>query len=371
MRDIYSYEEIVEVLNRHGLSLCGEYNGVRKRNHLCDNDGYQYYVTLDGVIHRDDKPKRFHRSNPFTIDNMKNYIKLCGYTCQLLSTDYHCSADKLEFRCECGKTYVATWAQVLRGKSYCNFCSKSKRFDGLRDYTAEIRAVCEQRDYTLLTNYVHRCQDQFEYICNKHKNYGIQYSSYSQMVSCGRGCWHCGRDSIGLQRRNDESVYRDATERVVFVYVGVDYNNDGSRWKKANIHYICPRHADKREQIIRYNNPLRSNGRCRYCAGYDRTLEDVQNRLDDLNSQIDLLEYTSLYELCIARCRVCGRLWKPRASTIIYGGDAQNVLRRNLSWKSLIGWNNGTFLTYSKNLLMDARIKWRYHLIFICQTSMW
>lgn len=315
----YTQEEVTKIFSEKGLTLLDAYQAAKVPMHCVDADGYEFMTALAGIL-RGDKPSRFHVKNPFTISNIKKYLMLNGFTCELLSTEYINSSAKLLLKCECGSLFETSWNSIFTSKkNYCNFCAKSKRFDGLRDYTAIVRKNCEEMGYTLLTEYIHRGHDKFEYICNKHRNKGVQTSNYDQMINGHRGCWYCGREAIGKSRRSDEQQFINATQRVGFIYVGVDYDNAGEKYKKARIHYICPHHVDKGVQTIRYNNLLKSHGNCSYCVGHGKTREDVQNELDELNSDIEVLEYAEYSSPAKLRCRICGHIWSTPPMYLIYG----------------------------------------------------
>ena len=76
-------------------------------------------------------------------------------------------------RCECGTEFEVNWSDIYAGKKYCNYCAKSKRFDGLVDYNDLVAKECEKRGFILLPNQdIKRNSTRFQYICKKqhHKN---------------------------------------------------------------------------------------------------------------------------------------------------------------------------------------------------------
>ena len=297
-----------------------------------DNDGYEYAERIGNLL-KGRGYKKVHRGNPYSIPNIKKYLNSCGSTLSLLEDKYLNSTTKMLFKCECGKQFYTTWSDILRGKRYCNFCAKSKRFDNFRDYTKEISDYCESKGYSLLTHKINRCFDSFEYVCLKHQDKGIQRSNYDRMINSSQGCKYCGIESGGISQRSNEDIFEKAVEKVGFIYVGCDYNNPNTKWKRANIHYICPHHINKGVQTIKYNNLLVSNGRCKYCAGRDRTKDDIQNELDDLGTNVLVTDYVDYASPITAKCKICGHVWVTSGISLISGHRCPHCSKSNFEFE--------------------------------------
>ena len=41
----------------------------------------------------------------------------------------------------------------------------------------EVKEICKEKDYELLTTSIENCDSRVKYICNKHRDYGIQSTS--------------------------------------------------------------------------------------------------------------------------------------------------------------------------------------------------
>lgn len=55
----------------------------------------------------------------------------------------------------------------------------------------DAQKICLERGYTLLTHYISSCDDKIEYICNKHKDYGIQTTSLYGLQHATNNCRMC------------------------------------------------------------------------------------------------------------------------------------------------------------------------------------
>lgn len=240
----YTQKQVENIFYENGLIL----NDIYKNNHdnlFCtDFNGYKYNTRLMTLL-KGGRPQAIHANNPYVLDNIDLYIKLNNISSKRISNQYINSKTDMTWQCECGQLFNTTWNEFQTGKHYCNFCAKSRRFNGLRDYTQLIKEECKKRGYQLLTNYIHRSNDYFEYICCRHENMGIQKSTYDSMINAGRGCYYCGVESRGEKHRISEEKLKNLVELKGFIYAGYDYDNENKKSKKVNVHIICPKHIEK------------------------------------------------------------------------------------------------------------------------------
>lgn len=322
----YSKEFIKSVLQNKGYEVIGEINTSNDKVLCKTQDGYLITPTPSGVIRRGDSSEIFSKYNPYTIENIKLWLRNNNITSiELLSNEYKNSASNLRWLClNCGNEFETSWNTISQGKKYCNFCSKSKRYDGLKDYTSEIQAECSKRGYSLLSESINRSSDDFQYICNKHSDKGIQYSTYDMFVNRKEGCKYCGIERRGKNRRLKVSKIKSLVESKGFIFCGVNYNYGDSSRKKVRIEILCPRHKQKGVQIVSYDNLLRSNGRCKYCAGRGRTKDDLQSELNEINLKVTILNYTSYSEPINVKCDICGYEWTSLGVNLTQGHRCPN-----------------------------------------------
>ena len=75
-------------------------------------------------VNLDYRFKNFSSNNPYTIYNIKHYIKLNNINCKLLSTKYINNTEKLKFKCSCGNIFYVGWNDFLHRINYtCEKCS--------------------------------------------------------------------------------------------------------------------------------------------------------------------------------------------------------------------------------------------------------
>jgi len=88
-----------------------------------DSNGYMYLGNFNRM-QQGDIPRRFDKSNPYTIQNMKLWCKLNNKPFELISYIYNGTYDNLQWQClkeECGEIFEANWACIHSGRG-CSVC---------------------------------------------------------------------------------------------------------------------------------------------------------------------------------------------------------------------------------------------------------
>ena len=123
MNRIYSYDVLVKLLAEHGYTPCftaEEYTTINRQTIFAmkDSEGYKMLLNYDALSDKSDvnTKRRFHRKNPFVIENINNWIKLNlqgRYMC--LSDKYIGSRELLKFKClDCGAEFEKSWTNFSR-----------------------------------------------------------------------------------------------------------------------------------------------------------------------------------------------------------------------------------------------------------------
>ena len=103
------------------------------------NDGYKAIMGKNYFEHNS-PPDLFNVHNPYTIENIKNYIRINNITTKLLSAEYHGNSKHLEWECECGEQFSRSWNGFLQGATLCSNCSK------------RIAGLARRTDIDIITN---------------------------------------------------------------------------------------------------------------------------------------------------------------------------------------------------------------------------
>jgi hypothetical protein len=98
---------------------------MKVKINMIDNNRYKYFYAPVG-IQQGKKPYIFHRSNPYTIDNIKNYIKINNLDVELVDDKYISDNYYMTWKCNCGETFKNSWDKFKQRKRiYCDNCNNA------------------------------------------------------------------------------------------------------------------------------------------------------------------------------------------------------------------------------------------------------
>lgn len=146
----YTTELVQDILKAYNLFLCDDFISIDKEIVCKDNDGYLYKCRLNDVK-RGKTPRKFGKSNPYTINNIHTYIKANNIHVKLISDVFTKSDTKLTWKCKCGNIYEASWNSFYySNKHQCNACGLSKITRKRKFNISDIREILTNDGYKLL-----------------------------------------------------------------------------------------------------------------------------------------------------------------------------------------------------------------------------
>lgn len=144
--------------------------------------------------------------------NNKNYYINKGYKFTKYGDTFVCKIEDalrgtkniVECSCDyCGKLFTKMFFHYDDNKEYvnkdaCKDCKRLKQNEITKIknkiiYTDKIKNICKQLNYELQDFDYEGENTKIPYICNKHREYGVQHSPYTSL-SQGHGCYYCGRE---------------------------------------------------------------------------------------------------------------------------------------------------------------------------------
>jgi hypothetical protein len=107
-----------------------EYITSKSKIDIQDSEGYSYKTTFDNLKNVKSLEK-FHVLNPFTIQNIKHWLKINNKPFELLSDKYEGNNKKLQWKClkeDCGEVYESLWSNVSHSTNPtgCPYCVGNK-----------------------------------------------------------------------------------------------------------------------------------------------------------------------------------------------------------------------------------------------------
>ncbi|WP_425447737.1 GIY-YIG nuclease family protein [Dethiothermospora halolimnae] len=121
-----SLEEVKELAISKGYKpLFKDYKNNKQKLLLETKEGYKVLGCYDKMAHRNAKPSAFGNGNPYTIENIKLWLKRNNKPFKLISTEYKNNSEKLTLSCPIHGEFRMSWTVVQRG-SNCPKCAIGK-----------------------------------------------------------------------------------------------------------------------------------------------------------------------------------------------------------------------------------------------------
>ena len=257
-----SLREAKEMIKDMNLTIAEEtYECISKPCLGFTEDGYKVLLNAN-TFRKNQFPPIFSNTNPYTIDNIKRYIKINKLEVELISSEYVSSSSPLEFRCaKCGEKFETTFSKIKEGKINCMKC-RIENGEFIRTDIEKIREMLDELDCDLVsTEYIGETSP-IEFVCRKHRELGIQTTN-KKNIRRGQACHECGRiNSLHSREVPDEEI-KKLTEEKGFIFVGTTYE-----YGKKSILYKCKKHLDKGVFVKSHLNMKTLKGGCPYCTTY-------------------------------------------------------------------------------------------------------
>jgi hypothetical protein len=120
-KKLYTIEEIREICNKNGYVLHdNEYKNCKTYMKFSDNDGYYYSLTFDFIVNnildRGCPPAKFGKGNPFTTENIHNYLKINHPNYHLDANEVYAPHNtRMTFYDDGGYKYHISFVNLLMG----------------------------------------------------------------------------------------------------------------------------------------------------------------------------------------------------------------------------------------------------------------
>lgn len=123
----YSKEQIKEQLNSKGfIWIEGEYKNRESEIVVLNSEGYRI-LTRIGSVMSDKISRPFSKWNPYSIENIKKWIRKNNFQYPLLSKEFKGRAGKLKFYCKEHGEFEMSFANLLRGCK-CAKCANNVKY---------------------------------------------------------------------------------------------------------------------------------------------------------------------------------------------------------------------------------------------------
>ena len=178
----YKISEVKHILKEYNLTMIDEkeYKNSKSKINVIDDYGYKYLISFSNFIGSNKKIERFAKYNPYSIDNINNYIKINKLNNKILSNNYTGNQSKYIFTCnKCGGIYETTWNDFLsHNRILCKKCSGG--YKRSKKSLEEITSTLKEFGYEILYPNEYINSKSKITLCDKY-NYKY-YISFSDMV---------------------------------------------------------------------------------------------------------------------------------------------------------------------------------------------
>lgn len=147
-----TFEEVKEFIEeKQFILLSKNYINNSQKLIIKNKEGYKTLISFSNL--REGKnPIFFSKSNPYTIENIKLFLKKKKEGVSILSDSFEGNNKKLRFLCSCGETFERTWADLSTNVySVCNKCVHNKIGNNKKKSYEEVERFFNEHGYKLLS----------------------------------------------------------------------------------------------------------------------------------------------------------------------------------------------------------------------------
>lgn len=136
-----SKEEAISVFEKKGYFVTiAEYKNNMECYYAIDGSGYQYFISV-ASLSKNIHARKFSKSNPYSIHNLKLWLELNNSPYTLLSEEYlgNNSNNKLKLSCPLHGEFRMSWANLSQGYT-CQTCVGRKHYC-LEEVITELKEI--------------------------------------------------------------------------------------------------------------------------------------------------------------------------------------------------------------------------------------
>lgn len=309
-------EEVAEFLATYGLIL-DRYNNAKSI--VChDEEGYKYETARANLIKTNKKP-HILRGNPFAKDNIINYCARNTPHIHIQNFDYIDCRHAVPFICDHHKEMGVQRRiiyEVVRGDN-CVYCARERAIDSIRIKPETLKKACDERGLMFVERTIvpkdrtSKIRVAVAFICEKHKQYGVQISDWQHFKYSKYGCSYCA----GKHITNDEFAKR-IHELSPNVIIHSDYTGDEGVIKCECA--VCGYHWETSARSLKNGSGCHTCGLINSQAARLKTNEQFLTELEEANADIEAMEpYMGYHTFMRFRCKIDNCEWVTTPASIL------------------------------------------------------
>lgn len=288
----YTFDEVKKEFETRGYKLIEiEYEGqLKKMKFVCPHHSEKETLIRFKQLKRGEGCKYCgmqKQAKSLSLSKVKYIFKEVKETflkngCELLSTEYKNTKDKLLYRCKCGVVSKTTYHSYIKGSGRCKSCGLTGK--NVTWTHEKVKELFEERGCTLLSKDV-KNRKHLEYICKCGTHSHVALGNFLS----GQGCKECADNKRRLNY--DDVKYFFESEGCTLLTT--EYRNTTLQ----KLDYIC---KCGNPHSIRFH-AFKRGDRCPYCRMVSRGEKAIDQYLRDKN-----VEYK--YQYMDPRCNKNGHM---------------------------------------------------------------
>lgn len=196
----------------------------------------------------------------------------------------------------------------------------------------------ERPNIRLVSKEYKTCKDPIEFVCELHRELGVQTTTLEYMYHQKDICYGCINKERGKRYRISTDVIKQRCNELNLEYYD-RYNDDDEQC--TFVKYICPRHRDKGVQSVRWETLRTASIGCPFCYGRGKTTDDVRKELESINDTYEYIgEYKRFEDAVLCRCKICGNVWETSMHSLKQGSGCPKCAMSHGEKKVLSVLNN-------------------------------
>ena len=220
-----------------------------------------------------------------------------------------------------------------------------------------VKKCFEDKHYTLLSETYKNKNEKLKYVCNKHKDFGVQEVSFGSLQNRKYNCKICRFENLSLnwhsirefKKITDEEFYEKHFEKYedkLYTYVKDEYSllniySINKRTMMTVKHNVCGKIYDVNVYKFFQGNHRCQNKICkskRFRERQLKTVEELQRQIYDLyGDEYKVLgEYTGQHEKTTFYHKICGKTFLKTPSSILAGHLCPHCIRPTVGEQKII-----------------------------------
>ena len=299
MKTSEKIQEIREICEKDNYTLL-QYNNS-KDVWIQDSDGYKYKTSVFALSRH--RGHNILQSNPFALDNIKLYVKRQSQgLCSVVADVYVDSNTPMLCMCKRHnqEAFLKTAQQLIHCKTICDKCRGEKAAQRWRMPENVIKTHVEERNS--IYDHVERVNGKtiVYYICEHHKDKGVQHCALSHLYDSKHLCKYCARRGRTTKDFVKEVANIHPEISVLGEYEGCEArilcrcNKCGTQWSPP-----------AKQLLGQRKRGCPTCGRQKIIAARKKTTEQFRKELSIINPDIEVVgEYTNTHTLIKCKCKI-------------------------------------------------------------------